>query len=72
MHILKRIRDKSNKTQGELARELGITQSALSQLEIKDRTPSMKTFLMLVQLGYITKSNIYEVVLELIDKEWGE
>lgn len=72
MHLLKRIREKRGITQGQLSHELGITQSALSQVEIKDGVPSMKTFLMLVQLGYIGKGDIYEIVQELIDKQFGE
>lgn len=72
MHLLKRIREQCQKTQGDLAREIGVTQSALSQIEMKDKPPSMKTFLMLVHLGYITKENIYEIVQELIDKQWGD
>lgn len=72
MHLLKRIREKCHKTQGDLAREIGVTQSALSQIEMKDKPPSMKTFLMLVHLGYITEENIYEIVQELIDKQWGD
>ena len=72
MHLLKRIREKVNKTQGQLADELGVTQSALSQVEINNRVPSMKTFLRLVQLGYINESSIYKIVQELIDKQWGK
>jgi len=72
MHLLKRIREQRNKTQGQLAREIGVTQSALSQTEMNDKPPSMKTFLMLVHLGYIRKDNIYEVVQELIDKQWND
>jgi len=71
MHLLKRIREESKKTQGELAVELGVTQSALSQIEMKNNPPSMKTFLKLIKLGYINEQNIYRIVRELIKQQWG-
>lgn len=70
MNLIKKIREKNQITQGELAIKLGVTQSALSQIEMKDKAPSMKNFLMLVKLGYITEETIYGIVKELISKQW--
>jgi transcriptional regulator with XRE-family HTH domain len=70
VNLIKKIREKNQITQGELAIKLGVTQSALSQIEMKDKAPSMKNFLMLVKLGYITEETIYGIVKELISKQW--
>ena len=62
MYLLRKIREEFKKTQGEFSKELGISQSALSQMELKARIPSMKIFLKLVKLGYINKDNIFDIV----------
>jgi len=72
MHLLKRIRLKFEKTQGELAKELGVSQSALSQVELNNNVPSMKIFLTMVYLGYIEEKEIYDIIQELIDLKFGE
>jgi len=69
VNLIRKIREETGKTQEEFCRELNITQSALSQMENKNRLPSMKTFLLLVKQGYINKDNIYPVVQELIRKQ---
>ena len=66
MHLIKKFREEAGKTQGEFAKELKISQSALSQIEKKNMTPSMKNFLMLVKLGYINADNIFSIVQKLI------
>jgi len=71
-NILRRIREAKSKTQGGFAKELGITQSALSQMEGKNKIPSMKTFLMLVQLGYINDKNMNDLLQEMITIQWGD
>jgi len=68
VNLIKKIREKRNVTQVQLAMELGVTQSALSQIEMKNKIPSMKTFLMLVSLGYITKKTIYGIVKEMSEQ----
>jgi len=72
MQLIKRLREKRKKTQGQLGKELGISQGALSQIETKDTLLSMKTFLKMIQLGYITKSNIYDITQELIEQRWSK
>ena len=66
MHLIKTIRETAKKTQGEFAKVLAITQSALSQIEKKNGIPSMKTFLSLVRLGYINADNILGIVQKLV------
>lgn len=66
MHLLRKIREDHKKTQGEFSKELGISQSALSQMEIHERIPSMKIFLTLVNLKYINETNVYEILKELL------
>jgi len=68
VNLIRKIREETGKTQEEFSGELNITQSALSQMENKNRLPSMKTFILLVKLGYIHEENIYEVVQELVSK----
>jgi len=68
VNLIRKIREATGKTQEDFCKELNITQSALSQMENRNRLPSMKTFLLLVMLGYIHKDNIYEVVQDLIGK----
>ena len=66
MHLIKKIREKAEKTQGEFAKDLNISQSALSQIEKKNTIPSMKTFLSLVRLGYINADNVFTIVQKLV------
>lgn len=66
MHLLRQIREDNKKTQGDFSKELGISQSALSQMEINDRIPSMKIFLTLVQLRYINETNVYGILKDLL------
>lgn len=47
------IREKENVTQSELARRIGSKQQAISRLEMKEHSPSLKLFYSLVNaLGY--------------------
>ena len=69
MNLLKKIREENKKTQGDLSKELGISQSALSQMEAAGKVPSMKIFLKLVGLKYINESNIFSIVKELVGVE---
>jgi len=66
MHLIKKFREEAGKTQGEFAKELNISQSALSQIEKKNALPSMRIFLTLVRKGYITSENIFEIVQGLL------
>lgn len=66
VHLLRKIREDNKKTQGEFSKELGISQSALSQMEITDRVPSMKIFLALVSLSYVNETNIFGIIKDLL------
>ena len=72
MNFLKEIRENRDITQKQLAYELGISQSALSQIENRTKIPSMKNFLMLVHLKYINESNMYTIVQEWLNLQWRE
>ncbi len=66
MHLLRKIREENKKTQGDFSKELEISQSALSQMEVSERLPSMKIFLKLVSLRYINENNIFNIVMEML------
>lgn len=66
MHLLRKIREENKKTQGDFSKELEISQSALSQMEVSERLPSMKIFLKLVSLRYVNENNIFNIVMEML------
>ena len=68
-HLLKIIRENNKLTQSTLSKKLEISQGALSQIELQNKMPSMKTFLKLVRLGYITRKNMYQIIMRLADKQ---